>query len=70
MKKAMLVKMMVALVTVALVAGCAGTGKGPTDQELVNLKVKAFTDALSEGEPYRVAAERITRQVEAERVDR
>lgn len=46
MKKATLVKMMVALVTVALVAGCAGTGKGPTDQELVNLKVKEFTDAV------------------------
>jgi hypothetical protein len=46
-KKAMLVKMMVVLVAVALVAGCAGTGKGPTDQELVNLKVKAFTDAVA-----------------------
>ena len=38
--------MMVALMTVALVAGCAGTGKGPTDQELISLKVKVFTDAM------------------------
>ena len=45
-KKAMLVKMMLVLVAVALVAGCAGTGKGPTDKELLDLRVKAFTDAL------------------------
>jgi hypothetical protein len=42
----MLIKMMVVLVAVALVAGCAGSGKGPSDKELVVLRVKAFADAL------------------------
>ena len=42
-------------------------GKPSDFRALSFASVKAFTDALSEGEPYRVAAERITRQVEAER---
>ena len=44
-KKAMLVKTMTVLVAVLLVAGCAGTAKGPTDKELIDLKVKAYCDA-------------------------
>ena len=42
-------------------------GKSSDFRALSFLSVKAFLDALSEGEPYKVAAERITRQLEAER---
>jgi hypothetical protein len=36
----------VAVLTVMLAVGCATSGKGPTDAELVNQRVKSFTDAL------------------------
>ena len=42
-------------------------GKPADFRALSFLSVKAFLDAMSEGEPYKVAAERITRQLEAER---
>ena len=42
-------------------------GKPSDFRALSFASVKAFTDALSEGEPYRVAARRIMRQWEAEK---
>lgn len=44
--KHFLAKVGVAVLAVVMIVGCQSGGKGPTDQELVQMRVKEFTDAL------------------------
>ena len=46
MSKAMVVKMMVAVAAVALVCGCAGAPKGPSDEDLIKTRVGQFCEGL------------------------
>lgn len=46
MKKSMIAMLAVTVLAAALVAGCASTTKGPTDQELVAQTVGAWVEAM------------------------
>jgi len=45
-RKSVIVKAFVAMAVVAVAAGCAGTQKGPTDQELVLSQIQNFKAAI------------------------